>query len=114
MRAVRVSRHGGADVLDVVEADPPRPRPGQLLVEVAAMLQGLTAHYLVSSTYPVAPGETVLIHAAAGGVGLLLVQMVKLRGGRVLATVSSSEKENRARDAGANEVIRYDREEVVD
>ena len=55
----------------------------------------------------------MLVHAAAGGVGLLLTQMVKLRGGRVVGTVSSSEKEQRAREAGADEVVRYDREDVV-
>lgn len=73
----------------------------------AAMLQGLTAHYLVTSVHPVAPGETVLVHAAAGGVGLLLTQMATARGARVLGTVSTDEKEALAREAGA-EVIRYD------
>ncbi len=74
----------------------------------AVMLQGLTAHYLSHSTYAVKPGDTALVHAAAGGVGLLLTQMVKLRGGRVIATVSTADKEKLARDAGADEVIRYD------
>lgn len=73
----------------------------------AAMLQGLTAHYLVTSTYPVKPGDTVLVHAAAGGVGLLLVQVAKARGGKVIGTVSTAEKEELARQAGADEVIRY-------
>ncbi len=73
----------------------------------AAMLQGLTAHYLVTSTYPVKPGDTVLVHAAAGGVGLLLVQLAKSRGGKVIATVSTPEKEALAREAGADEVVRY-------
>jgi NADPH2:quinone reductase len=73
----------------------------------AAMLQGLTAHYLVTSTYPVKPGDTVLVHAAAGGVGLLLVQAAKSRGGKVIGTVSTPEKEALAREAGADEVIRY-------
>jgi len=73
------------------------------------LLQGLTAHYLSTSTYPVQAGDTALVHAAAGGVGLLLTQMVgKLRGGRVIATVSSEEKAALARAAGADEVIRYD------
>src|SRR5215211_1663940 len=62
----------------------------------AAMLQGLTAHYLVTSTYPVAQGDTVLVHAAAGGVGLLLVQLAKARGARVIGTVSTPEKEQLA------------------
>jgi NADPH:quinone reductase len=73
----------------------------------AAMLQGLTAHYLVTSTYPVKPGDTVLVHAAAGGVGLLLTQVAKARGGKVIGTVSTAEKEELAREAGADEVIRY-------
>ncbi len=73
----------------------------------AAMLQGMTAHYLSHSTYPIKQGETALIHAAAGGVGLLLVQMCKLLGARVLATAGSEEKAQLARDAGADEVIIY-------
>jgi NADPH:quinone reductase len=73
----------------------------------AALLQGVTAQYLVVSTYPVKPGDTVLVHAAAGGVGLLLTQLAKARGARVLATVSTAEKEKLAREAGADEVIRY-------
>ena len=75
----------------------------------AAMLQGMTAHYLSHSTYPLKPGDVCLVHAAAGGVGLLLVQMAKRRGARVLATVSTDEKAALAREAGADEVIRYDR-----
>ncbi|WP_062206204.1 quinone oxidoreductase family protein [Demequina salsinemoris] len=73
----------------------------------AAMLQGLTAHYLVTSVHPVKAGETVLVHAAAGGVGLLLTQMTRARGARVLGTVSTDAKAELAREAGA-EVIRYD------
>ncbi len=73
----------------------------------AAMLQGMTAHYLCHSTYPLKDGDTALIHAAAGGVGLLLVQMAKMRGARVLATVSTEEKAQLAREAGADEVIIY-------
>ena len=73
----------------------------------AAMLQGMTAHYLSHSTYPIKSGETALIHAAAGGVGLLLVQMAKKLGARVLATAGSEEKAQLARDAGADEVIIY-------
>ncbi len=73
----------------------------------AAMLQGMTAHYLSHSSYPIKPGETALIHAAAGGVGLLLVQMCKLLGGRVIGTAGSPEKAALARDAGADEVIIY-------
>jgi NADPH2:quinone reductase len=190
MRAIRVERYGGPEVLELVEVDPPRPGPGQVLVDATAggvnyvdtyrrsgiyrdalpflsgvegagrvaavgegvtelrpgdrvgwvaapgsyaeevmvdadraiplpdnvsdelaaavLLQGLTAHYLCVSLYPVQPGDAVLVHAAAGGVGGLLTQMVKLRGGRAICTVSSEEKAALARAAGADEVIRYD------
>jgi NADPH2:quinone reductase len=73
----------------------------------ASMLQGMTAHYLCHSTYPVKRGEAVLIHAAAGGTGLLLVQLAKKLGARVLGTVSTDEKANLARAAGADELILY-------
>jgi NADPH2:quinone reductase len=73
----------------------------------AAMLQGMTAHYLVHSSYPLKQGETVLIHAAAGGVGLLLVQMAKKIGARVIATAGTQAKAQLARDAGADECIVY-------
>lgn len=73
----------------------------------AAMLQGMTAHYLAVSTYPLKSGDTCLIHAAAGGVGLLLVQIAKLRGAMVIGTVSTSQKEAMAKEAGADHVIRY-------
>ncbi len=73
----------------------------------AAMLQGMTAHYLTRDTYPVAPGDAVLVHAAAGGTGLLLVQMAKMRGARVFGTVSTPEKADVALDAGADAVIDY-------
>jgi NADPH2:quinone reductase len=73
----------------------------------AAMLQGMTAHYLVNSTYPLMKGETALIHAAAGGVGLLLVQMAKNIGARAIGTVGTEEKAKLAREAGADEVILY-------
>ncbi len=86
----------------------PVPETVELETAAAALLQGLTAHYLVFDTYHVAPGDTVLLHAAAGGVGLLLTQIGKRRGARVIATVSTDEKERLARAAGADEVIRYD------
>lgn len=73
----------------------------------AAMLQGMTAHYLSHSTYPIQRGNTVLIHAAAGGVGLLLVQMAKKLGARVIGTAGNAEKAELARHAGADEVIIY-------
>jgi NADPH2:quinone reductase len=73
----------------------------------AAMLQGMTAHYLTHSTYPLKPGEACLVHAAAGGVGLLLAQMARRRGARVIGTVSTKEKAELARAFGADEVILY-------
>lgn len=73
----------------------------------AAMLQGLTAHYLATSTYPLKPGDACVIHAAAGGVGLLLCQIAKMRGARVFATTSTEDKARLAREAGADEVILY-------
>ncbi|GAA3532590.1 quinone oxidoreductase [Amycolatopsis ultiminotia] len=82
-------------------------------VAAATMLQGITAHYLVRSTYEVKPGDDVLVHAAAGGVGLLLVQLAKARGARVIGTVSTDEKAQLARGAGADHVIRYDREDFA-
>jgi NADPH2:quinone reductase len=73
----------------------------------AAMLQGLTAQYLTRSTFPLKPGHTVLVHAAAGGVGLLLVQAAKHLGARVLGTVSTDEKARAATEAGADAIILY-------
>ncbi len=194
MRAVRVERNGGPEVLTVREIDPPKPEPGEVVIDIAAsgvnfadvyqrtglyqvplpftlgqegagtvsavgadvrgvavgdrvgwtsvngsyaeqaavpadkvvplpdavdpetaaaaLLQGMTAQYLVRSTYPVRPGDDVLVHAAAGGVGLLLTQIVKHLGGRVIGTASTPEKAERARAAGADVVVGYD--EVVD
>jgi len=77
-------------------------------VAVAVLLQGMTAHYLAHDSYPIAEGDWVLVHAAAGGVGLLLTQITKLRGGRVIATVSTDAKAELAREAGAEEAIGYD------
>jgi NADPH2:quinone reductase len=181
MRAVRISEHGGPDVLEVVDVPAPEPSPGRLLVDVAAiginyrdvyeregsyggdlpaiigvegagsvagtgervawvsapgsyaeqvvvdaeravsipdgisneigaaaLLQGITAHYLCTATHGVQAGETVLVHAAAGGVGQLLTQMVTRRGGRVIATTSTEEKAELARAAGAAEVVAYE------
>jgi NADPH2:quinone reductase len=189
MRAVEVGRHGGPEVLELVERDDPAPGDGELLVEVAAAgvnyidtyqrsgaqpteppfvlgiegagrvtvvgagvdgvregdrvawvdvpgsyaervvvpaaravpvpaevddevaaaagLQGMTAQYLLHDTYPVRPGDAVLVHAAAGGMGSLLTQWATSLGARVIATVSTPEKEKLARSAGAAEVIRY-------
>jgi NADPH2:quinone reductase len=79
----------------------------------AAMLQGMTAHYLAYSTYAIQPGDAVLIHAGAGGVGLLLIQMAKQLGARVFTTVSTEEKAALARHAGADEVILYTQEDFT-
>jgi NADPH2:quinone reductase len=78
-----------------------------------AMLQGMTAHYLAYATYPIQPDDTVLIHAGAGGVGLLLIQMAKRLGARVFATVSTEEKAALARAAGADQAILYTREDFT-
>jgi len=80
-------------------------------VGAAAMLQGMTAHYLAYTTYPLKPGDSCLIHAAAGGVGLLLVQMAKQCGARVFGTVSTEEKAALAREAGADDAILYSKQD---
>jgi NADPH2:quinone reductase len=180
VRAIRIERHGGPEVLELRDVPPPEPGPGELLVDVTAigvnyrdvyeraipgyagplprivgvegagtvggdrvawidapgsyaeqvvvsaeravpipdgvsdeqavavLLQGMTAQYLCSSTYPVAEGDRVVVHAAAGGVGRLLTQLVRLRGGHVIATTSTDEKAELARAAGAEEILRYD------
>ena len=78
------------------------------------MLQGLTAHYLITSVFDIKPGHTALVHAAAGGVGLLLCQLISQRGGTVIGTVSTEAKEKAARAAGAAHVIRYDQDPVAE
>jgi NADPH2:quinone reductase len=100
----------------VVPVDRAVPVPDGVSTEQAAavLLQGMTAHFLCETTYPVRSGDDVLVHAAAGGVGLLLTQMVGRKGGRVIATVSTDEKESLARAAGAADVVRYDREDLVE
>ena len=80
----------------------------------AAMLQGMTAHYLCHSTYHVNQGDKVLVHAGAGGVGLLLIQMVKRMGGYVFSTVSTDAKAQLARNAGADEVILYTQQDFAE
>jgi NADPH2:quinone reductase len=87
----------------------PLPDRVSMRVGAAALLQGMTAHFLTTATFPLERGHTCLIHAAAGGVGLLLCQMAKRRGARVLATVSTEEKGALAREAGADEIILYTR-----
>ena len=94
----------------LVDAAMAVPVPEAVADDVAAavLMQGVTAHYLATDTYRVQPGDAVLVHAAAGGVGQLLTQVVTLRGGRVIGTVSTEEKAEVARAAGADEVLRYE------
>jgi len=89
--------------------------PGSLSFETAAalMLQGLTAHYLATSTWALKPGDTALVHAAAGGVGLLLIQIAHRRGARVVGTASTAEKATLARAAGADHVVLYSQTDFV-
>jgi NADPH:quinone reductase len=95
--------------LAVIPADRAVAVPDGMELDTAAavMLQGLTAHYLCHSTYPVGPGEQVVVHAAAGGVGLLLTQMMVMRGGSVIATTSTDAKAQLAKAAGAARVAGY-------
>lgn len=94
----------------VIDAAKALPVPDGVSDHIAAAipLQGMTAHYLINSTYKVQSGQTVLTHAGAGGVGLLLTQLLKAKGARVITTVSSQEKETVARKAGADEVLGYE------
>jgi NADPH:quinone reductase len=100
---------GSAAGLVLIPESDSVPIPADVSLELAAavLLQGMTAHYLVNSTYPVAAGDTVVVHAAAGGVGQLLIQLAKARGGRVIGTVSTQAKADKARSLGADEVINY-------
>ena len=109
-RVAWVSAQGSYAEQIVVEAARAVPVPDGVSSEFAAasLLQGITAQYLATSTYAVRRGDDVLVHAVGGGVGLLLVQIVKLRGGRVIGTTSSDDKEQRARRVGADDVIGYE------
>ena len=108
-RVAWTAANGSYAELATVRAADLIPVPDDVPDEVAAAIpmQGITAHYLVSSTVELGPGDDVLLHAAAGGVGLLATQLATLRGARVIGTVGSKAKENLAREAGAGEVIRY-------
>ncbi len=86
----------------------PLPRDVTAKQGAAIMLQGMTAHYLALDTYPLAPGATCVVHAAAGGVGLLLTQIAKVRGATVIGCVSTAEKAALSREAGADHVVQYD------
>ncbi|HEX5107889.1 MAG TPA: quinone oxidoreductase [Vicinamibacterales bacterium] len=89
----------------------PLPESVDLQSAAAIMLQGMTAHYLTHSTFPLKEGDTALVHAAAGGVGLMITQVARLRGARVIATTGTDEKAELARAAGAHEVIVYTRQD---
>ena len=108
--ATAAGGHGTHATMAVIDAAKAVPVPPGLEPQLAAaaMLQGITAHYLLNSTYPVRSGETVLVHAAAGGVGQLLVQLAKAKGARVIGTVGSAAKADIAGAVGADHVLRYD------
>jgi len=108
--ATALGSYAGRHLVPAAQAIKP-PRGVDSSTAAAVMLQGMTAQYLTATTYPLKPGDTCLVHAAAGGVGLLLVQMAKRRGARVLGTVSTEEKAALAKDAGADEAILYSRED---
>lgn len=93
----------------IIRAEVALPVPAGVPLDIAAALplQGMTAHYLMNSSFHVEPGQTVLVHAGAGGVGLLLTQLLKEREARVITTVSTDEKEELSRVAGADDVLRY-------
>jgi NADPH2:quinone reductase len=109
-RVASVSLQGAYAQRAVAAADAVVPVPDAVALDVAAaaLLQGITAHFLLFDTYPVRSGDTILVHAAAGGVGLLLTQIATRLGARVIGTASTPEKEQLARQAGAAEVIGYD------
>ncbi|QFG68237.1 quinone oxidoreductase family protein [Ornithinimicrobium pratense] len=92
----------------------PVPQEVELETAAAAMLQGMTAHYLVNSTFPAQPGQTALVTAAAGGVGLLLCQLLRDKGVRVIGTVGSAEKAELAQANGADEVVLYRQDDLVE
>jgi NADPH2:quinone reductase len=104
------SQPGSHATLVNVDAAVAVPVPDDVSPELAAavMLQGMTAHYLVNSTYNVQPGDSVLVHAAAGGMGQLLIQLIHGRGARVIGTVGSAAKRDKALALGADTVLRYD------
>ena len=114
-RVAWVNQPGGYAQHVAVPAAATVPVPAGVSAETAAaaLLQGMTAHYLVHDTYPVRPGDTVLVHAAAGGMGRMLTQLARRRGARVVGTVSSAAKEEIARAAGADEVVLYDHADVA-
>lgn len=112
-RVCYVSTPGSYAEYAVVPAAPLVPIPAGMdpTLAAAGMLQGMTAHYLTHSTFPLKPGDTCLVHAAAGGAGMLIVQMAKMLGARVFGTTSTKDKAEAARQAGADEVILYTEQE---
>ncbi len=108
-RVAYATHQGSYAEYTVVPAGKLVPMPDEVSTQGAAavMLQGMTAHYLAFTTYPLGPTDTALVHAAAGGVGLLLTQMAKRAGARVIGTVSTDEKAALAKQAGADEIILY-------
>ena len=114
-RVAWVGVQGSYAELAVVPSDRLVPLPEGVSTRqgAAAMLQGMTAHYLACSTYPLKPGDTCLVHAAAGGVGLLLCQIARLRGARPIGTAGSEDKARLAREAGAEEVILYNEQDFA-
>jgi NADPH2:quinone reductase len=114
-RVASVDFQGSYAASALVAADRVVPVPVEIELETAAaaMLQGMTAHYLLLETHPVRAGETVLVHAAAGGMGLLLTQLASKFGAHVVGTTSTLDKERLAREAGAEHVIRYTEADIV-
>ena len=108
-RVAYATHQGSYTEVAIVPSEALVPLPDSIDTQsaAAAILQGIAAHYLTRSTYPLGTGDTALVHAAAGGVGLLLIQMAKTLGARVLGTVSTPEKAQLATEAGADEVILY-------
>ena len=108
-RVAFATHQGSYTEVAIVPSEALVPLPDSIDTQsaAAAILQGIAAHYLTRSTYPLSTGDTALVHAAAGGVGLLLIQMAKTLGARVLGTVSTPEKAQLAEEAGADEVILY-------
>jgi len=114
-RVAYAGHRGSYAEYNVVKASQLIPLPKEVSFEDGAAfpLQGMTAHYLLHEYYRIKPGDSILVHAAAGGVGLLLVQWAKHKGARVIGTVSTEEKAKIARDAGADDVILYTQQDFV-
>ena len=115
-RVATAKASGGyaAETLSPAAATVRVPDSASSQLAAALLLQGLTAHYLACSTFPLKPGDTALVHAGAGGVGLLLIQVARIRGARVIATVGSDAKVSLAREAGAEAVCIYTKEKFAE